>query len=102
VQIEVNLECVQLRQETDEILETATETIDRPCHDHIEPTSRSIAMQPVERRPLVPPLAAADAIVSKDLNDSVAHADCCSTQFPFPIVGGLFGRRNTQINGSTH
>jgi hypothetical protein len=29
-------------------------------------------MQPVERRPLVPPLAAADAVVGVDLNDSVA------------------------------
>jgi hypothetical protein len=74
MQVEIDLERVDFRQEDNEVLQRTTETIDRPCHDDIEFSSRGIAAQPIERWPGVAALGAADAVILVNLDDLAAYA----------------------------
>ena len=66
MQEQIDLERVKLGQETNEVLQAAPETIDVPGHHHVELPLGRIAMQGIERRPLVTPLSTADAVVLVD------------------------------------
>jgi hypothetical protein len=64
-QEQVDVECVQLGQKTDQVLQAATQSVHRPRHDHFEFPSRGITAQLVERWPLVAAFGAADAVIVK-------------------------------------
>ena len=63
VQVQVDPNRVDLRQESDQILEGAPKPIDRPSHNHVELALGSVPTERVELRALVPALGAADAMV---------------------------------------
>ncbi len=66
--VEVDLEGVDFRQETDEILQRTAKPINRPCHDDVELTTSGILAQPVKVRALVTVLRAANAVVPVNLD----------------------------------
>lgn len=61
MQLEIAAERLQVCEKANKILQTAAETIDRPGRDHVDLARGGILEQPIETRPLVATLAAADA-----------------------------------------
>src|SRR5262249_622708 len=60
---------MDFRQEADEILKAAAQTIDRPFHHHVELTPDCSLVERIKGRPLVSALSAADAVVLIHLDD---------------------------------
>src|SRR5262245_56672556 len=60
---------MDFRQEADEILKAAAQTIDRPCHHHVELTPDCSLVERIKGRALVSALSAADAVVLIHLDD---------------------------------
>src|SRR5215469_14548742 len=98
MQEQVDAQGVQLGQKANEVLQAAAEPIDRPRHHQIELALSGIAQQPIELRPLIPALSAADAVVLVDTDDLTAHAasdrrirsvPCCAR----PLEPSLHWRR---------
>jgi hypothetical protein len=69
VQVEVASERPQFGQESDQILEAASETVDRLSSDHVDLTRRRILQQPIKTWTLVTAFAAADTGILVNAND---------------------------------
>src|SRR5215831_13103034 len=74
MEIQLDPERMQLREEADEILQTAAEPIDAPGHDDIELATGSVAVEAVKGGPAVAALRPGDTVVGVDLNHLMPHA----------------------------
>ena len=74
MQIEIDLQCVEFGKEAHKVLQAATQSIDRPSHDHVKLALGGVSAKRVEARALVTALGAADAVILVDLGDLAAHA----------------------------
>jgi hypothetical protein len=69
MQKQVDAERVQFGQETNEVLQAATESVHRPRHDHIEFALGSIPNKPVKLWPLITALGTADVAMMQSRQD---------------------------------
>ena len=69
MQEQVDASGVDFREEADQVLKAAAETIDRPSHHHVELAPGRSLVEGVELRPLVLALGAGDAVILVDAHD---------------------------------
>jgi hypothetical protein len=74
MQVEVNPQRVNFGQEADQVLQAASEPVDRPRHDHAELPLGGVSAERIKAGAFVAPLGAADAVIFVDLDDLTAHA----------------------------
>jgi hypothetical protein len=84
-------------EEGDEILQAASQPIDRPGRHDAKAPARGILQQPIELRPLVTSLVAADAGVFVDAADDLPAAPPRDSLGPL-IVCGLAGGADAGID----
>lgn len=101
MQKQVNPGRVQIREEADKVLQRSPEPVHGSRHHHIELPARDVLQHRVERRALVAPLRAADALVLIDRDNLPAHAGRDCGQLPLLVLGGLVGGRDADIKGNT-
>src|SRR5262245_26032984 len=103
VEIEVDPERVNFREERDEVLQRAAEAVDAPCHDDVELPLSSIAEQAVELGSAAPTLGTTDAAVLVDADDLVAHAGRDLEQLARLVLGVLLTRGDAEVDrGARH
>src|SRR5262249_61072065 len=73
-QEQVDLQRVQLGQETDQVLQTAAQPVHRPSHDHDDFPTRRVTSYLVEPWALVAYPSAADAMIFVNFIDLTADA----------------------------
>src|SRR5262249_10592937 len=92
MQIKFGAACMNLAQESDEILQRSPEPIDGPGHDDVEPAAGRIPTQAGESGGLVAALWTARGVIRVDLHDLVTEALGYSPKFPLLVVRGLVER----------
>jgi hypothetical protein len=97
MQKQVDVQGMQFRQETDQVLQAAAKPVHRPRHHHVELALSRIPKQPVKLRPPIATFSATDAVVLVDADDFTAHPAGDLPQFPLLIGGGLVDGRNPKI-----
>jgi hypothetical protein len=83
------LRALEFRQENDQVLQRAAQSVDRPCHDQVELPLSGVSAQLVELRALVLALGAADAVITVDVDNFAAHPPGNLAQLPLLVGGGL-------------
>src|SRR5436189_5922572 len=92
-----------LGEKTDQVLQAAPESINRPGHDHVKLALGGVSAQRIDARPLVAPLGAADAVVLVDLDDLAAHAARDVAQLALLIGSRLIDGADAKVqNGAFH
>src|SRR5262249_17439438 len=102
MQIEFDLERMQLREKTDEVLQAPPQSINAPGHDDIELPARGVPMQSVEGRPAVAALRPGDTVVGVDLDHLMPHAGRGFGELTLLPLGRLLVRANSQVKGRSH
>src|SRR5262249_15345234 len=89
VEIEIDLERMNFREEFHQILQRAPEAIDAPCHYRVEFPLDGVPTQAIELRSFASAFGATNAVITIDLNDIAAHSVSNLPKFPLLIGGGL-------------
>src|SRR5262245_26332930 len=100
MQKQIDLQGMQFRKKTDQILEAAAEPIDAPGHDQIELPLGGVATQAIEFRAAVPALSAAYAMVPIDADDLAAHSGGDLAKLMLLVRRSLLGGRDPKIENS--
>ena len=89
VQVQIYARRVQLIEESDKVLQGATQAIDRPCHHDVELSADARLEKGVELRSLLAALGAADAVVDVLGRHHPPPALGHGTQLKELVLGGL-------------
>src|SRR5262249_30342565 len=100
MQVEIDPQGVNFRQEADEVLKAAAEPINRPGHDHVEVAFGGIPAERIEAGALVTSSGATDAVILVDLDDLTAHAAGDLAQLALLIGGGLVEGADAKVENS--
>src|SRR5262249_36040730 len=102
MQIELDPERMQFREEADEVLQAPPQSINAPGHDDIELAAGSIAVQSVKSRSGGATLGPADAVIGIDLDPLMPQAGRSLSELALLPLGRLVVRADAQIQGSSH
>src|SRR5262245_19189844 len=103
MQEQIDPESVQLGQKADQVLQAATEPIDRPGHYHVKRAFGGVSAERIEAGSFVAALGAADAVILVDLDDLTARAGGDRAQLALLIGRRLIDSADAKVeNGALH
>jgi hypothetical protein len=89
MQKQINMEGVQLREETHKILKAAAKSVHRPGHDYVEFALSGIPNEPIKLWSLIPAFGAAYSVIFVDPDNFTAHPARNFAQLALLIGGRL-------------